>query len=281
MELLCASDNKIWAKLQGNCTYEEFECTSDECIDDSLICDGMPDCSDGSDETVSVCASMICSDYSFRCGYGACISVQQVCDKIWDCVDGSDELCSMSVDTDTQEEPQEEKRTSTPTACTIPYENLHLQVWLRGTKKLLFYFDKILQNETVEFECSAGFELVGANHLVCMDNNWYRQWPKCVALHRSEQCLHNRTSCDNGECIATAALCNGVKDCTDGSGETATKCYGRHCTASEFQCKYGACISIGAVCDTKQHCADGSDETLLLCTKDENDFYNILQGGCV
>jgi hypothetical protein len=35
----------------------EFHCKSGKCIDDTLVCDGIKDCDDGSDETFEQCSN--------------------------------------------------------------------------------------------------------------------------------------------------------------------------------------------------------------------------------
>lgn len=43
--------------------------------------------------------------------------------------------------------------------------------------------------------------------------------------------------CDNGHNINESVLCNGLRDCNDGSDETITHCFGRSCPANLFRCR--------------------------------------------
>lgn len=99
-----------------------MECNSGECISNERLCDGKEDCKDGSDETVDVCSSFKCPEYSFRCGYGACIKGLASCDGMKDCRDGSDEIASIcsnitSATTTTLEPPT---KPETPTTTSRP-----------------------------------------------------------------------------------------------------------------------------------------------------------------
>jgi len=68
-------------------TSTEFECSPGECVDRSLLCDGVPHCQLGEDETL-VCA---CGQGQFWCAAGECVDEERVCDGVWDCKAGQDE----------------------------------------------------------------------------------------------------------------------------------------------------------------------------------------------
>lgn len=78
-------------KQRGNCSIDQFQCNSGECIPIESACNGSPDCSDKTDEIVQHCAPKCCPPFGFRCGYGACIDERGKCDGISDCYDESDE----------------------------------------------------------------------------------------------------------------------------------------------------------------------------------------------
>ncbi|KAF1593158.1 Low-density lipoprotein receptor-related protein 4, partial [Eudyptes moseleyi] len=76
-------------------------------------------------------------------------------------------------------------------------------------------------------------------------------------------CPRTHVPCRDGtECVAQEYMCDGEKDCADGSDEDgcAQLCDtpGRSC--SSYPCGLGACLNASLVCDGQQDCADGSDE---------------------
>lgn len=71
------------------------QCHSQECIFNEDLCNGIIDCSDGSDETVEMCAHMVCPDVSYNCAYGGCVPYIVICNGEADCADGSDEYAEL------------------------------------------------------------------------------------------------------------------------------------------------------------------------------------------
>lgn len=57
----------------------------------SSHCDGIPDCSDGSDEDTAICTQRTCPPGQFQCNNGRCLPMSYVCDAKDDCGDKSDE----------------------------------------------------------------------------------------------------------------------------------------------------------------------------------------------
>lgn len=73
------------------CDVNQFQCKNKQCIPVSWHCDGLKDCSDGSDEDAETCAQKTCRPGQFHCATGLCIPSSYVCDAQNDCGDNSDE----------------------------------------------------------------------------------------------------------------------------------------------------------------------------------------------
>lgn len=56
-----------------------------------LVCNGLENCNDGSDESNDICNEFPCPMESFRCTIGGCVSLKARCDGVRHCLDGSDE----------------------------------------------------------------------------------------------------------------------------------------------------------------------------------------------
>ncbi|XP_051646533.1 low-density lipoprotein receptor-related protein 4-like [Manacus candei] len=83
--------------------------------------------------------------------------------------------------------------------------------------------------------------------------------PLTPVLHLS--CPRTHVSCRDGtECVAQEYLCDGEKDCADGSDEDG--CAQLCNTPGAFRCASGAmCVGAGERCDGVPQCPDASDET--------------------
>ncbi|KAI8120669.1 Basement membrane-specific heparan sulfate proteoglycan core protein [Lucilia cuprina] len=77
-------------RLPSACSNTQATCLNGECIDKSQICDGIPHCSDGSDEH-SCSHGRKCHPNQFRCRNSKCVDRVWRCDGEDDCGDNSDE----------------------------------------------------------------------------------------------------------------------------------------------------------------------------------------------
>ncbi|CAH0730554.1 unnamed protein product, partial [Brenthis ino] len=113
----------------------------------------------------------------------------------------------------------------------------------------------------------------------------------------SNICAYDEFSCKNGDCLALEKVCDGVKNCIDGSDEafcSGSSMYDESwesnrvkrqssCRKNQWQCRDGTCIGFDGKCDGIVDCPDGSDETHPLCRKIQcqSNWFRCTYGACV
>ncbi|XP_026201282.1 very low-density lipoprotein receptor-like isoform X2 [Anabas testudineus] len=85
---------------------------------------------------------------------------------------------------------------------------------------------------------------------------WHHIWG--AAGHTLPICQGREVKCSDGSCIPRQSVCDGNKDCDDGSDEY--QCSHVWCKKDEYACRSRRCISLHFLCNGIDDCGDGSDE---------------------
>ena len=121
---------------------------------------------------------------------------------------------------------------------------------------------------------------LSSNNLTCISKNKHHELESGKnnltlngTLKTDKNCTHGNCSndhdlcehdphqmkCSDGVgCVPLSWICDGVKDCKDGSDES--RCHQISCKSTDFRCGNNICILGQFRCDREKDCTDGSDE---------------------
>ncbi|XP_031154061.1 low-density lipoprotein receptor-related protein 2-like isoform X3 [Sander lucioperca] len=263
------------------CKKGEFQCSHGKmCIPEAEVCDGKSQCRDQSDELDCWEQTKSCEH---RCIDGnRCIPMKFLCDGEKDCLNGTDEVGCDTVTAATTESPV---RTPVSTCITpsvlCPGSSLCISEnqLCDGQRDCPDGFDEnncIAQCKNPDdFLCSDRRLCVpkmevcdgrahcpdGSDETQCQSADPAAPPSSNVPSARSAplRCHKGFKPCKDGlECVMYNHLCDGERDCQDGSDEEGCSA---QCKADEFQCNHGnRCIPPEKVCDGQYDCQDRSDE---------------------
>ncbi|XP_068222848.1 G-protein coupled receptor GRL101-like [Palaemon carinicauda] len=212
-----------------------------ECVPLDQRCNGVPDCTDGADESVGECG---CLPNEYQCDE-TCIDLVHRCDMVLDCPDGADERnCETYV------------CPATHFKC-----NNHFCV---PTEQVCDFHD----------HCGDGSDEHQCHHRECWKSEFECANGQCIRPGRvcdgQAHCKDgsDETRCSDGDfaiCGSGARVhryywCDGWPDCADNQ---ADELHCGQCDAqSQYECPNSRCISKGNVCDSFCDCQpDCADET--------------------
>ncbi|KAF2367999.1 Laminin EGF domain [Trinorchestia longiramus] len=220
------------------------------CIPDHALCDGVPHCPDGSDET-QCSPAVSCARDEWMCGdkFG-CIPLSLRCDGVLHCSDGSDEYnCS---------ECRPDQWQCFDQSCIVSGQRCD------GAPDCPDGSDErgCTACGPGQFQCKNG-DCVPA--IVRCDGQDYchdgSDEHDCDFTPPAITCRADEWRCEDGTCLPASAKCDGVAQCADASDESGCPPPQVYCQSDEFRCKDGSsCIPMYLVCDNSPFCPDGSDE---------------------
>ncbi|NWR61042.1 VLDLR protein, partial [Bucorvus abyssinicus] len=241
------------------CGAKKVQCPgTHHCIPHWELCDRHQDCEDGWDE--EGCPQQPCLPGQWQCRNRVCIMAEWKCNGIDDCGDSSDEdVCAPC--------PRGMVRCDEGKCILESLMCNDEDDCLDGTDEP----STCGESHGAAGHCPCGWGRGGATELFCVMSPLHfcsarvdiRSGDLYWLAFPHLFCPRTHVPCRDGtECVAQEYMCDGEKDCADGSDEDgcAQLCDTPGRSHSSYPCGLGACLNASLVCDGRQDCADGSDE---------------------
>ncbi|XP_055591150.1 low-density lipoprotein receptor-related protein 1 [Uranotaenia lowii] len=197
----------------------EFECKNGACVGFDLLCDGVNNCGDNSDE--AQCNE--CKPSEFYCSPYGCIDRSQMCDPKLNCLNAFSDCL-----------PNGNSSNANGSSLSIPTVKTQTDLMM---------------------QCVLDVNVLCGNNKDCA-NNFRRQCQNITVpvFNETTTCHHpNRLCRPTNTCIQPDQLCDGRVDCPDNTDE-GFRCNDKICGRSEKQCSH-QCYNApeGYICSCPDH----------------------------
>ena len=287
----CPDNSNNFPSQCDNCTEDTlFKCQVsgvDVCMGTQFKCDESKNCDSYADELVSECPDCVTDSSKFTCKIGSemvCLSKSHQCNGWYVCDDGSDEDPSAC---DNCSLPGFTMACKDGSKCIYEWDLCngilsYTNGCIDGSDESDSYSNCTFCTQSDYVPCpgfSGNCAKLCDGSPTCPDN-----WDELLSTCESNKAQSNNTpicseedglyQCKDGsKCLRSELICNGHKDCLDGSDEDsnacATKkdfCYFAASTPLHL-CDKGSCIYSELACSAQEKplCEDGSDMAYELC----------------
>ena len=285
-----------------------FQCKDGTYIDDTSVCDGIPDCIAETDEQNCYCNNskdlltvgckysydktsqqITCSVFYFTCLLShKCITYAKICDGYVDCLFAEDEICENEASKKTVKITHASTFTCSESNTTIPIYLVNdlIPDCPNSMEDEIQYYSLITNPFHIQHFCNTSQELqciYGHSHCfpinkLCIFEFHYNttSLKHCRNGAHLHNCTHFQCSqyfkCSMSYCTPFELICDGKWDCPQGDDEI--NCYPFSCP-NLFKCRNQTkCLHFSKICNNINECRYRDDESwcmhgnLLVCPKE-------------